>query len=177
MLNSLQAGRGYNGTFEYEPIGADIARIPIGLPAACLVSNPNLVLGSNNVDGDLIWDSSRGSCDKTFAAAQNSGPEHLRISGAVPHSGFLILRQLTYPAWQVKLNGQPVSLKFTRDDGLITVPVAPGQFELTVDWAVTRDVVIARWLSALSVFALTCICLFERSARGARKTEATSVII
>ncbi len=177
MLDSLQARKGYNGTYEYEPIGADIERIPMNLPQACLVSNPHLVLGSNNADGELVWDASQGSCEATFAAAQNSGPEHLRISGAAPHSGFLILRQLTYPAWQIKLNGQPVPLNLTRDDGLTTVPVPLGPFELTAEWTTTSDVVLARWLSGLSVFALTGICLFRRSCALRRKAEASSVIM
>jgi hypothetical protein len=126
------------------------------------------VLGSNNADGDLAWEASQGRCEATFAAAQNSVPEHLRITGAAPRSGFLILRQLTFPAWQVKLDGQPVSLNLTRDDGLMTVPIPQGRFSLTVDWTTTRDVVLARWLSGLSVFALTGVCLFERRAKQAQ---------
>jgi hypothetical protein len=164
MAQALEAGKGYNGTFEYEPIGADIARIPMGLPQACLVSGPNLVLGRNNADGDLVWDASQGSCEATFAAAQNSSPEHLRISGVAPLSGFLVLRQLTYPAWQVKLNGQPVLSRPARVDGLMAVPIGQGPFNLTISWTATRDVVLARWLSGLSMIALTCLCFFERAA-------------
>lgn len=168
MLNVLRAGSGYSGTPEYEPMGADISRIPMGLPQACLVSDPNVVLGNSNADGDLVWDASQGSCEAIFAAGQNSRPEHLRIVGAVPHSGFLILRQLAYPAWQLKLKGQLVSPKTSREDGLTTVPVPQGAFELSADWTVTRDVMLARWLSALSVFALTLICLLERKLKQPR---------
>jgi hypothetical protein len=169
MIHSLRSGAGYNGTFEYEPIGADIASIPMGLPRACLTSNPNLVLGSNNADGDLVWDASQGSCNATFEAEQNSGPEHLRISGAAPHSGFLIVRQLAYPAWKIKLNGQPAPQTLTRNDGLIALPVTGGRFEFTADWTTTGDVVLARWLSGLSLFVLLAIYLFEREPRAARE--------
>ena len=168
MLSVLRAGQGYNGTSEYEPLGAEISRIPMGLPQACLVSDPNVVLGASNADGELVWDVSQGSCEAIFAAGQNSGPEHLRIDGAVPRPGFLILRQLTYPAWQLKLNGQLVLSKTSREDGLTIVPVPQGGFELSADWTVTRDVMLARWLSALSVFALTLICLLERKLKQPR---------
>ena len=163
MLTALQPDHGYGGTFEYEPVGADIARIPMNLPQACLLSDSNRVLGSNNADGELVWDASQQSCQATYAATPDSGPEHLRISGAAPNSGFLILRQLTYPAWQVKLNGQPVALHFNRNDGLTAVPVQQGPFELTADWTTTPDVLLARWLSGLSLLALAGICFFRPS--------------
>jgi hypothetical protein len=168
MLSVLRVGQGYNGTSEYEPLGADISRIPMGLPQACLVSDPHIVLGTSNADGELVWDASQGSCEAIFAAGQNSRPEHLRIDGTVPRPGFLILRQLTYPAWRLKLNGQLVLSKTSRQDGLTTVPVPQGAFELSVDWTTTRDVMLARWLSGLSVFALTLICLLERKLKRPR---------
>jgi hypothetical protein len=177
MFQALQAGSGYNGTFEYEPIGEDIEHIAMSLPQACLVNDPNLALGSNNADGDLVWDASQGSCEATFSAAQSSGPEHLRINGVAPNSGFLILRQLRYPAWQLKLNGKPIASRPVRLDGLMVVPIVQGSFALTVDWTATRDVVLARWFSGVSLFVLTAICLFERRGARRRKAEATSVII
>jgi len=167
MLSVLKAKHGYNGTSEYEPIGADIARIPTGLPQACFVSDPRVVLGSNNADDELVWDALQGSCEATFASAQDSGPEHLRISGIAPQSGYLILRLLTYPAWQLKLNGRPVSPSLARNDGLAIVQVSPGPFEVGVDWTTTRDVTLARWISGLSILALAGICLYERKLRVA----------
>jgi len=168
MLSVLEAGKGYGGTFEYEPGGGDISLIPMNLPQACLVSDPNTLLGKNDADGELIWDAAQGTCEVTFAAAQNSSPEHLRISGTAPHPAFLILRKLTYPAWQVTLNGQSIAPSPARQDGLMVVPIPQGASSVSVDWTTTRDVVLARWLSALSVLALTALCLFENKLKQAR---------
>jgi hypothetical protein len=168
MLRALESGKGYEGTHEYEPIGGDIELIPMNLPQACLVSDPTTVLGKNDAGGELIWDAVQGTCEATFAAAQNSSPEQLSINGATSHSGFLILRLLTYPAWQVWLNGKSIAPGPARQDGLMAVAVPQGAFNLSVDWTTTRDTVLARWLSALSVFALTGLCLFENRLKQAR---------
>jgi hypothetical protein len=170
MLNVYRSGPGFIGTYEYEPIGADISLIAAGLPQACLVSDPTLVLGKPAADPDAppAWSATQGSCQATFVATANSRPEHLRIAAETPHSGYLILRLRSYPAWRVKVNGRAVASLPFRNDGLLAVPVPQGAVNLSVDWTTTTDVLLARWLSALSVLALTGLCLFERRRTRAR---------
>jgi hypothetical protein len=168
MIGTLQAGKGYIGTNEYEPIGADIGLIAKDLPYACLVDSANTVLGKANADGELAWDAAQETCEATYYAGSDAGPEHLRIEGTAPRSAYLVVRQLTFPAWRIALNGQIVTNSSPRSDGLLAVPVQKGAFRLTADWTATRDVVLARWISILSVFGLTCLCLFERRLKRAR---------
>ena len=52
-----------------------------------------------------------------------------------------------------------------RDDGLMAMPVPAGPVVLTVDWTTTTDVLVGRWLSALSVLALTGLCLLAREPK------------
>ncbi len=163
MLSLLESGQGFHGTNEYEPIGTDISMIPMNLPAACLVSDPQIAFGKPNDDGDMAWDATQGTCKTNFATAADSGPEHVRIRGTSPRSGFLIVRHLTYPAWRVTLNGRPIDPHPSRADGLMAVPIAQGPFELAVDWTTTGDVILARWLSGMSVLTLTWLCLFDKS--------------
>lgn len=168
MIETLQAGKGYIGTYEYEPKGADIGRIPKNLPQACLTNGPNLELGKADADGNLVWDASQGSCDATFArftAMPNISPDRIQIVGSAPHSGYLVVRLLSYPAWQMNLNRNPVAHVFVRKDGLMAVSIPQGAFVLTARWTATSDVVLARWISGLSVFALTCMSLYARSRR------------
>lgn len=168
MLSVLQPGRGYYGTAEYEPFGADITTIPMNLPAGCLVSDPQTTFGKPNDDGDMAWDATQGTCMTNYATAADSGPEHVRIRGKSPHSGYLIIRHLTYPAWRVTLNGRLIEPRPARKDGLMAVPVAQGSFEIAVDWTTTSDVVLARWVSGMSVLALTCLCMLDKSFMRAR---------
>jgi hypothetical protein len=173
MLDAYRAGQGFGGTDEYEPIGADNSLVATGLPVSCLVSDPAIVLGEggNNDDIQPAWDARQGSCEATFARAPYPGKtqyQHLRIAAIAPHAGYLILRLRTYPAWQVKVNGQPATFAPARDDGLMVVSVPQGPVDLTVDWTTTPDVVVGRWLSGLALLLVTALCVLERRWRQAR---------
>jgi len=166
MLAVYRSGQGFIGTNEYEPIGADNGLIARGLPAFCLAGDPAVVLGVVPADADPdepvpVWESGQGSCDATLNW-QVDEPEHKRLRAAVPRAGFLILRLRSYPAWRIEVGGRPVASLPRRNDGLIAVPVSPGEIVLTVDWTATPDVLAGRWLSALAVLALTGLCFLER---------------
>ena len=165
MMEVYHTGAGFEGTGEYEPPGADNSLLAAGLPAACLVSKSSTKLGVREVGSDAdsapVWQSEQGSCE-AILAADRSQTEHLHIAAVAPHAGFLILQMRSYPAWQVKVNGQPVSNLPRRNDGLMAVPVPQGPVDLTVDWSTTPDVLAGRWISALALLLLTALCLLER---------------
>jgi hypothetical protein len=167
MLSVYRAGQGFIGTYEYEPIGADISLIPAGLPEACLVADPRTVLGKpandNDPDSDAppIWNAAQGSCQPTYAAASGSSPEHLKLVAATPRPGFLILRLRTFPAWLVKVNGAAVPSP-PRADGLMAVPVPAGQVTVTADWTTTSDALLGRCISTLSLLALLGLSVLAR---------------
>jgi hypothetical protein len=164
-LGDYRSRLGFEGMYEYEPPGADAALIAAGLPDACLVSEPSTVFGKEDEDGNLTWNASQGSCEAAFAVAPQSprpNPEHLRIRAAVTSSGFLVLRLLSYPAWQVRLNGRLVTALPKRQDGLMAVPVPQGPIDLTVDWTVTPDVWVGRWISSAALLLFSVLLFFER---------------
>jgi hypothetical protein len=180
MLETYHSGAGFPGTDEYEPIGADNSILATGLPLACLSGDPSAVMGvmatDAAADDQPVWNAAQGSCQATFGTSQDSGhpiphrsrPEHLRIDGLAPHSGFLILRLRTYPAWRVTVNGTPVSTVVPRDDGLMDVPVPQGPFNLAVDWTTTTDALVGRWLTGLALVLLAAVGLLERRLSRAR---------
>jgi len=165
MVNVYRAGAGFQGTDEYEPPGADNSLLASGLPAACLVADPATVLGMSPGGqlGDLIpaWKKDQHSCEITVDW-QLDEPERKRFRSVVPQGSSLILRLRSYPAWQVRVNGQPVSTLPRREDGLMAVPVPKGPIDLTVDWTTTTDVLAGRWLSGFALLLLTAVCLLER---------------
>jgi hypothetical protein len=172
MLATYRAGHGFPGTDEYEPTGSDLSLIPTGLPAACLVSDPNSALGQAAESPDLppTWNAAQGSCEATYAWTPTPGQathRHLRVAATVDHPGTLVLRLLSFPAWQIKVNGKlPASLP-RRDDGLIAVPVPQGPVVVTADWRTTPDVLAGRWLSAFFALLLAGLFLLERRLRNA----------
>jgi len=161
LQNAFRSGAGVAGTDEYEPPGADDGLVAMGLPGACLVSDPAITLGAPSPDTNPTWDPSQGTCEATLEPSTNS-PEHLRLTGSVPHDGYLVLRLRRYPAWRVTLNGKPAEMDDQRDDGLMAIDVQKGPVDLAADWTTTRDVVAGRWLSVLALFLVTALCLLER---------------
>ncbi len=166
VVSDYQAGAGSVGMYEYEPPGGDDSSIATGLPDACLVSDPSLVLGKpdpDDPDANPIWSPDQGSCQATFAAVHGlqTNPEHREIHGATSHAGYLVLRLVSYPAWRIRLNGQLLTALPKRGDGLIVVPVPQGTVDLTVDWTTSPDVVAGRWVSALGALLLFALWWVE----------------
>lgn len=166
LLAMYRAGGGLEGTDEYEPVDSDHWKIAKGLPDACLTANSDTALGVAKTDDAIPeWRPEQGSCAAT-AKAQFREPEQMHISMVASHSGFLILRLLSYPAWRITLNGQPAGQSGQRDDGLIGVPVSQGPVDVAVDWITTADVIAGRCVSGLALVLLIGLGLVER--RGTR---------
>ncbi|HEY3627332.1 MAG TPA: hypothetical protein VGL00_13645 [Terracidiphilus sp.] len=171
ILRDYHAGLGVQGTDEYAPPGADNSLVPTGLPLACLVSDPGKKLGAGDPDMTPEWSSDQGSCDAVYAQADGF-PLHVRLNAATSHAGYLVLRLRTYPAWRVRVNGQPVHAMPAREDGLMAVPVPQGQLNLAVDWITTRDVLIGRIVSAVALALTIPIVLLDLRRGRARKPRA-----
>jgi len=168
LLDFYHGGGGVEGTDEYEPAGSDHWTIASGLPDACFSRGSDTVLGVVAADGATpAWRPEQGSCEAT-ANAQVRRPEQMRIATRTAHTGFLILRLLSYPAWRITVNGKPAQQADPRDDGLIAVPVPQGAVVLAVDWTTTPDVVAGRCVSVLAFFLLIGIGLLERKKAASR---------
>lgn len=167
MLTTYRSGVGFEGTDEYAPPGADNSMVAMGLPGACLVSDPSAVLGesSGQDDSTPVWDYAQRSCDEAFPPSPVRvlhGAEHFEVLAVSDHAGYWIVRVRSYPAWQVRVNGHPVGAMPQREDGLMAVPVPTGPVLLTVDWTTTPDVVAGRWISLLAAALITALWWLER---------------
>ena len=165
MLSVYHAGTGFEGTDEYAPVGADNSLVAMGLPVACLSPSATTALGQNAEGAGLQWSQNQGSCSQTFSAAQNPGKaaaEHLRVDANADEDGFLILRQRSYPAWRIEVNGRLAQDLPNRADGLIAVPVTQGRNEITVDWMTTSDAWLGRWISLLALALVAIVGVLER---------------
>ncbi len=161
MTAVYASNKGFVGTDEYAPPGADNTLVASDLPVACLVNDPTAELGQSDPnnpppDGPPVWSPQQQSCD-SFHSITTGSVEHRRIRSVAAHAGFLILRLRSYPAWSLRLNGQPVSQLFTRDDGLTTIPVPAGFLDLTADWTTTPDIAAGRWISLAALVLVATI--------------------
>ncbi|HXR38764.1 MAG TPA: 6-pyruvoyl-tetrahydropterin synthase-related protein [Terracidiphilus sp.] len=177
MIQVYRSGQGFEGVYEYAPIGADDGMVATGLPDACLVSDPRTQLGVLDTPGtNPDWWVEQHSCDATFTAippAKQDNPEHFHIGANLPHAGFLILRLHTYPAWRLTLNGRPAGLAAAREDGLTVIAVPQGRVDLAADWTTTADVRAGRWLTVLALLLVTAVWLLERRDLN-RRAQAPS---
>jgi hypothetical protein len=183
MLAVYRSGQGFEGTDEYAPPGADNSLMAIGLPDACLSSDPIVVLAKSDDGNTPEWDPANGHCDATYTWLHHFGrlsPEHLRLDAETPHAGYLILRLRNYAAWKINVNGRDVAFGAKsaypqlphRDDGLMAVPVPQGALQLDVDWITTGDVVMGRLISLMSLGYITILWLVERKLSAARRSNA-----
>ena len=174
MLSAYRHGQGFEGVDEYAPPGTDNSLLAVGVPDACLMTNAATVIAAASSDGTVPeWDPANGHCDATYSWAslkQPTSSERRRLMADIPHAGFLILHLREYAAWQIRVNGRllafganPVLTPLPRrDDGMMAIPVSQGHVELAIDWATTRDVIIGRWLSAISLLLLVALYIAER---------------
>jgi len=160
VVGAVRAGKGYDGTDEYAPPGADDSLVAMDLPAACLVSNPATTLGGGDPDLTPDWSPDQGSCLATFPFDPAPGLDnlrHKRVQAIASQPGFLILRLREYPAWTVRVNGEPVAARPLRDDGLMAIPLPAGSDAVAVDWTTTPDVRLGRSISSVVLLFVTAL--------------------
>ncbi len=189
MLIDYRSGADFEGMYEYEPPNTDISTVPTGMPDACLVTDPNIVLGKpdpDDSDANPVWTPYQGTClaNFTWAAGPRSSPEgthtsaggaqlnpeHRALLATIPRSGYLVLHLLRYPAWSIGLNGQRITNLPSRNDGLMVVPVPQGSIDLTVDWTTSPGDVAGRWLAIMSALMLIALSLCELRLGRSRLT-------
>jgi|GEM_PF-551860 len=195
-LVDYRTGVGFEGLYEYEPPNGDLSIVPTGIPDACLVTNPYIVLGKpdpNDADVNPAWTPDQNTCQATFTWAEgpsispagpraspgppstspadpNLNPEHRTLLATMPQAGYLVLLLERYPAWAVRVNGHLITDSPPRDDGLIAVPVPSGPIDLTIDWTRSHGDLAGRWLTLLSIFLLFALSLCERRLARSRLT-------
>jgi hypothetical protein len=74
----------------------------------------------------------------------------------------VIVKLLSFPAWQIQVNGKPAVLADPRDDGLIAAEVPEGPVTLTADWTTTPDVIAGRLASRAALLVLIGVAWQER---------------
>lgn len=131
MNDAIADGTGYEGTDEYVPEGADAYELNKDL---ALVSNE----GGSPVGAKIL--------------AWRYTQKHFVVHTADPEK--LIVRLFSYPAWEVVVNGRPVSTLKTDVTGLIVIPVAAGDDDVQIYFRRTIDRVVGDLVSLISLVVL-----------------------
>jgi hypothetical protein len=138
QVAAFRAGDGIDPTDEYTPRTADNNSLADSVYSWWLTNDP-LSLSQRP-------ESQNGSID--FNLAQSF---HIPVA----HAGFLVVRLRNYPAWQVRVNGNPAQI-VSRPDGFFAIMLPPGEADITIRYRTLPDEVagILISLASLIVFLL-----------------------
>jgi hypothetical protein len=164
----FKAGAGFEGTDEYTPIGANNSLIQQGLPKLRLLDAADAevaVTDTNQDEGNPVYVPSDKLHLPIQAKIEQWLPDKKALTITTKSPGFVVLRLMDYPAWQVLVNGTPLVDRPHRDDGLMAVRIQTGLTQIEIDYSATPDVWWGRGLSVASLFTLLALALAMRKRR------------
>lgn len=162
QLQLMHDGDGQEGTDEYTPRDVDNSAIAQDQPDVRVLREANAEEPDSSRQENPEWTANSAEEVSARIAVQRWQPEDrvVRIDSAVP--GYALIRLLNYPAWSVHLNGQAVQDLSRRADGMMVIPVSPGQSKIDIHWRTTGDVWTGRCLSGVGVLVLVFVSIAER---------------
>jgi len=95
--------------------------------------------------------------------------KHFIVHASEPEK--LRLRLFNYPAWQVTVNGRPVSPETTEETGQMVIPVAAGPNDVSIHFGRTLDRTIGDIVSMISLILLVAAWIKTRP-QNATSTNA-----
>jgi len=159
--------RGFEGTDEYTPLGADNGEMQQGLPAVRLLKTQDGEEASEG--GNPAWTRDDAQEIPGNAAIDRWTAERMSASVSATGPGYAVLRLTDYPAWRVTLDEMEVQSRPHRSDGLMVIPLKSGANQIDVRWRTTRD----QWAGyGVSLAALAITLTF--GWKGRRRLDGAS---
>ncbi len=142
---------GFAGTDEYTPEPAELAAVQIGLPPVRVLRSADGEGGSEAEDEN--WSPDASAEIPAQVRVERWDSEDRVAAVTAPAAGYVVLRLMEYPAWEVLCNGVEVHQRPMRPDGLMAIPVPAGTNVIEVRWRMPGDLRagIAISLGALAV--------------------------
>jgi hypothetical protein len=155
LKTGIRTGHGYEGTDEYQPLGASRYDLPgvngdgdavTGPPAprfeAFSPADPGLVITSGAKVNVERWTS-----DSRVFSSSSTAPV------------IVALRLLTYPPWQVVLDGSPIHVDSGPETGQMLISVPAGTHRVVVWFGPTWDRTVGATISVIFTLALVAFML------------------
>jgi hypothetical protein len=142
MHDNFIEGNGYEGTDEYVPAGADPYEIKKDAPRVRWQGSGKIRLQ------EQVWK-----------------PEAKKFTAAVSEPGSLVVRLFNFPAWNVLVNGHPVSTQTTEETGQMIIPVTPGKNDIQIILARTLDRTLGAAITATALALAALLVWMRRRAQ------------
>lgn len=142
ILAGVTSEQGYDGTDEYVPRGGD--RYDLAPTAPRVVLSPAPDLPANRV------------------VVSSWAPNRKAFAVDTPLPARAALHLFNYPAWQVRVNGQPVEAESDPDTGQMIVPLPSGHSRVELSFVRSSDRTAGAILSALAALSVVGIAVARR---------------
>ena len=139
MQDNMTNGKGYEGTDEYTPAGADASSID---QEARRVTVDGAARAAIHVS---LWDAEEKVLTATMSAPDN-----------------LVLRLFNYPAWRVEVNGRPVNAATREGSGQMLIPVGTGFNSVRIKFTKTWDRTWGAWISLWTIIIVMLAMFYEK---------------
>lgn len=116
-----------------------------------------------------IGDRSRISYDlrSGLVQARSWSPGYIKLKVDLTSTTLLVIRQFYFPGWQASTpDGQPMALFPSREEGLISLSLPSGRYQVIVKLVALPEEIVG-WLMSLLGIGVLCL-IFNRSARESR---------
>lgn len=160
LTRGIKAGRGYEGTDEYQPLGCDRYELPGTDPLGEMTAKPASRIQQFDRDagafqpapGNIVHIESWTANEKRFAT-QEAGPTALA------------LRLLNYPGWTVQVDGKTISPGAAPETAQMLVALPAGAHQVEVRFTSTWDRITGAIISAIFGILLAAYMFLTRAPR------------
>jgi hypothetical protein len=141
--------RGFEGTDEYEPRGADASSLPPGVEPVVMVAVSEA--------GDVT---ERKGLAHVEVESWKAEEKLFRVD--TPQPVKVALRLLNYPAWQVEVDGVVAAAESQEDNGQMIISLPSGRHRVRVKFTRTVDRTMGAVLSGIASVFLLCLAAGRR---------------
>jgi hypothetical protein len=160
LTKSIQTGRGYEGTDEYQPLGCDRYELPGSDPAGEIIGRPAPRIQEFIAETNVL----KPAPERTVHIERwNANEKRLTTQSATPVT--LALRLLNYPGWHIQVDGKSARLNAAPETAQMLVALPEGAHQVEVKFTSTWDRIAGAIISAIFAILLVAYLIFIRLSR------------
>jgi hypothetical protein len=158
LTKSIQTGRGYEGTDEYQPLGCDRYELPGSDPEGEIIGKP----APRIQEFDVETSASKPAPDGAVRVERwTANEKRLATESATPVT--LALRLLNYPGWHVQVDGKSAQPSAAQGTAQMLVAPPAGTHQVEVQFSSTWDRIAGAIISGIFAILLAACILFTRA--------------
>ena len=160
LAKAIQAGRGYEGADEYQPLGCDRYELPGSDPEGEIIGKPAPRIQEFAVETRRFRPAADGA---VRIERWTANEKRLTTESTTPVT--LALRLLNYPGWRVQVDGQFTQPGAAPETAQMLIALPAGAHPVEVEFTSTWDRIAGAIISAIFAILLAAYVVFTRTPR------------